>query len=70
MYLDIDSPALGRILCRQARKAADSSPSHRIRFTEMLPRPEECWLRDGDGHRYVSELRIVAVDEAAGARRR
>jgi hypothetical protein len=67
MYLDTDSPALGRILCRQARKAAESSASHRISFTEMLPRPEDCWLHDPDGHRYVSELRIVAIDETASA---
>lgn len=63
MYLDADSPALSRILCRQARKAADASPSNRISFTEMLPGPDECWLHDPEGHRYVSELRIVAVDE-------
>jgi len=63
MYLDIDSPALARILCRQARHAAASSPATPIRFTEMLPTPEQCWLHDPDGHRYVSELRIVAVDQ-------
>lgn len=69
MYLDIDSPALCRILCRQARKAREASPSNRIRFTEMLPGPSECWLHDSDGH-YVSELRIVAVDQAANLSRR
>jgi Lantibiotic dehydratase, N terminus len=62
MYLDIDSPALGRILCRQARQAAADAPDARIRFTEMLPAPEDCWLSDPDGNRYVSELRLVAVD--------
>ncbi len=67
MYLDVESPVLGRILCRQARKAAESSPHDRIRFTEMLPGPHECWLADPDGRRYVSELRVVAVDEAASA---
>jgi hypothetical protein len=67
MYLDVESPALCRILCRQARKAAESSPQARIGFTEMLPGPAQCWLADPDGRRYVSELRIVAVDEAASA---
>jgi hypothetical protein len=62
MYVDTDSPVLGRILCRQARKAAEADPSARIRFSEMLPGPEECWLRDPDGNRYVAELRLVAVD--------
>jgi hypothetical protein len=33
----------------------------------MLPSPDECWLHDPDGHRYVSEMRIVAVDETASA---
>ena len=35
MYLDTDSPVLGRILCRHARHAASESSQHRIRFTEM-----------------------------------
>jgi hypothetical protein len=69
MYLDIDSPTLGRILCRQARKAAEASPASPIHFTEMLPGPDECWLHDPDGRRYVSELRIVAVDQTASTSR-
>jgi hypothetical protein len=28
----------------------------------MLPTAEQCWLRDGEENRYVSELRLVAVD--------
>ena len=39
-----------------------------IRFTEMLPAPEQCWLHDPEGNSYVSELRLVAVDES-GKRR-
>jgi hypothetical protein len=62
MYLDAESEVLARILCRQARQAAAESPAARIRFTEMLPTPETCWLADPDGNRYVSELRLVAVD--------
>ncbi len=62
MYLDTDSPVLARILCRHARHAAAESSQHRIRFTEMLPTPEQTWLSDADGNRYVSELRIVALD--------
>jgi hypothetical protein len=63
MYLDTDSRTLGRILCRQARQAAAEAPAAPIRFTEMLPAPEHCWLGDPDGNRYVSELRIVAVNQ-------
>jgi hypothetical protein len=66
IYVDTESQTLARILCRQARAAAADASDARIRFTEMLPAPEECWLADPDGNRYVSELRFVAVD---GARR-
>lgn len=62
IYLDTDSLILARILCRQARQAATDSPGARIRFTEMLPAPEDCWLTDTAGNRYVSEFRLVAVD--------
>lgn len=64
MYLDAVSPVLGRILLRHARQAAMQSPGARIRFSEMLPTPEQTWLRDPDGNRFVSELRLVAVDAA------
>lgn len=62
MFLDTESPVLGRILCRQARQVADRDPRARIRFSEMLPTPDQCWLRDPNGNRYVTELRFVAVD--------
>jgi len=63
MYLDTESAVLSRILCRQARHARET-PGTRMEFTEMLPGPDECWLSDEDGDRYVSELRMVAVDRA------
>ena len=66
MYLDTESRVLAQILCRHARRAAADAPGSRFRFTEMLPAPDQCWLADGEGNRYVSELRIVAVD---GSRR-
>jgi hypothetical protein len=62
MYLNTQSPVLGRILCRHARQAAAQSPRARIRFSEMLPTPDQTWLADHQGNRYVSELRIVGVD--------
>ena len=61
MYVDVESPALSRILRRHARHLSAKAPEKRIRFTEMLPTPDECWLADPDGNRYASELRIVAV---------
>ena len=62
MYVDVESPALTRILCRHAARAAEQETPAAIRFTEMLPTPEQCWLSDTEGNRYVSELRLVAVD--------
>jgi hypothetical protein len=64
MYLDTESPVLSRILCRQARHARET-PGARIEFTEMLPAPDQCWLADEAGERYVSELRMVAVERAS-----
>ncbi len=64
MYLDVESPALARILCRHARQAAADAPDAPIRFTEMLPTPEQCWLSDAEDNRYVSEMRLVAVDRS------
>ena len=65
MYLNTESPVLARILCRHARHAAAQSSQHRIRFTEMLPTPDQTWLKDPDDNRYVSELRLVALDTRA-----
>ena len=64
MYFDRDSEILGRILCRQARQAAAADPDASIRLSEMLPGPEDCWLHDPDGYKYVAELRLVAVDRS------
>jgi Lantibiotic dehydratase, N terminus len=62
IYIDFASPVLTRILCRQLRRAAADFPGQPVRFTEMLPGPDDCWLADKDGRRYTSELRLVAVD--------
>jgi hypothetical protein len=59
-YLDFESAVLARIFCRQIRRRADS-PGELVAVSEMLPRPEDCWL-ELDGKRYTSELRIAAVD--------
>jgi hypothetical protein len=59
-YLDVESSVLVRIFCRQIRLRADSA-DQLVAVSEMLPRPEDCWL-DLEGERYTSELRIAAVD--------
>lgn len=56
IFVDLESPSLVELLCKQARGAAS------IVVSEMLAAPEECWLEDGEGARYVAELRLLAVD--------
>jgi hypothetical protein len=66
MFVDFESPALVGMLARVVRRTVASpigpgaGPS--LRFTEMLPTPDGCWLHDAAGERYTSELRLVAVD--------
>jgi hypothetical protein len=55
VYVDLDSPLLVRQLTRFAAQ------SEHLKFTEMLPGPEQLWLRVG-GHSYTSELRFAAFD--------
>jgi hypothetical protein len=62
LYIDFDSPVLTRILCRHLHRAAAGASGRPVRFTEMLPGPDDCWLAGQDGRRYTSELRLVAVD--------
>jgi hypothetical protein len=59
-YLDVESPVLARSFCRQIRRRAER-PEQLVAVSEMLPRPEDCWLELG-GERYTSELRMAAVD--------
>jgi hypothetical protein len=70
IYVDFDSPVLTRILCRHLRRAAADFLGQPVRFTEMLPGPDDCWLTEEDGQRYTSELRLVAVDLGRTAGRR
>jgi hypothetical protein len=62
-YVDFDSPIYVNIFARLARKTVDQIGERtRIVVTEMLPGTDQVWLRDKEGNRYTSELRIVAVD--------
>jgi hypothetical protein len=61
VYVDLESNLLTNSLHRMLRRVADRDPAASVRFTEMLPGPDECWL-EHDGARYTSELRLVAVD--------
>ncbi|HEY5168993.1 MAG TPA: lantibiotic dehydratase, partial [Thermoleophilia bacterium] len=65
IYVDLESEVLLRVLARFLKPVAERAPEAPIFFTEMLPDPDECWLRDANG-RYTSELRVVAVRDRIG----
>ena len=56
VYVDWSAPVLVEMLARLSRQAAWLS------LSEMLPGPDELWLRDAAGASYVCELRCIAVD--------
>jgi hypothetical protein len=58
-YLDVIAPTYVETFARTLRKAS------RVTCSEMLPRADQLWLRDGEGNTYTSELRIAAVDPVA-----
>lgn len=60
-YVDLDSAVLVSNLARSWRRET-AGP---VRLQEMLPDPDQLWLRDGDGNPYTTEFRMVAVDSAA-----
>jgi hypothetical protein len=60
-YVDLAAPLTVGNLARYWRRATDGT----VELQEMLPDPDELWLRDPDGRRYTSEFRMVAVDAAA-----
>ena len=63
-YIDLDSPLFVEMLAKIIRQTQTAAIENKlIVVTEMLPSPKQAWLPDADGHRYTSELRIVAVDQ-------
>jgi hypothetical protein len=66
-YADLDSPVYVNILSKAVRRLARHDPDAKLVVSEMLPTPEQTWLIDDEGHRYTSELRLVAVDSVAPA---
>jgi hypothetical protein len=64
-YLDFDSTIYVEMFARMIRRTMEhGTPDAIITASEMLPGPDQNWLRDGAGNAYTSELRIVAVDSA------
>ncbi len=69
-YADLTSPQYAVLLCSMVRTAvAEGGPDVPVVVSELLPGPDQAWVPDAAGRRYVSELRLHIVDgSAAGAR--
>ncbi len=67
-YVDLTSPLYANRLCllvRAAERAAGGAAG--VVVTELLPTPEQAWVPDAHGRRYVSELRLQVRDPAEPA---
>ena len=63
VYVDFSSPLYVELLCKMVRRVfASDHPEKKVELSEMLPTPEQNWLRDASGQKYTSELRIVIAD--------
>jgi surfactin synthase thioesterase subunit len=69
-YADLTSPQYANLLATMVRAAISAGgPDVPMVVSELLPGPEEAWVPDAAGRRYVSELRLHIVDSAeAGTR--
>ncbi|MBK7857203.1 MAG: lantibiotic dehydratase [Archangiaceae bacterium] len=56
LYLDLEAPLCLELLSRLSRA------TEHLTLSEMLPDPDQLWLTDAAGARYVCELRCIAVD--------
>ncbi|HSK03071.1 MAG TPA: lantibiotic dehydratase, partial [Kofleriaceae bacterium] len=59
-FTDLYSVELAEIFALEVGRAES------VQLTEMLPGPDQVWLADPDGGRYVSELRLVLRDDRQG----
>lgn len=66
-YLDLDSPISGDIFARFVRAARKAGSEVRVSISEMAPRLDQIWLRDGKENLYTCELRLAALDEGTWA---
>jgi hypothetical protein len=68
-FVDFRSVVSVNILAKSLRRLqakAATAEGIWVQFSEMLPTSDQLWLTDAAGHRYTSELRIVAVDQRKG----
>ena len=67
-YADLTSSLYATLLCSMMRSAVvDGGPGVPVVVSELLPGPDQAWVPDAAGDRYVGELRLHIVDEAAAA---
>lgn len=64
VYIDFDSPVYVSLFAKFVRRAAAEASV--LTVAEMLPSHDGLWLRDGQGRRFTSELRLAAFDLADG----
>jgi len=65
VFVDLGNPISVNALSRWVR--AHGEEDHLLTMGEMLPDLDQLWLRDADGNRYTSELRVICVDADAAA---
>lgn len=64
-YLHFGSvPLVASFISSVRQQRARSDEDHRIVISECLPRPQESWLMDRQGNRYVSEVRLQIIKES------
>ena len=70
IYADLTSLASIDLICRSLRRSRRTvGPEATVNVVEMLPTPDQAWLTDAQGQHYTAELRMVAVDQLAAARK-
>jgi Lantibiotic dehydratase, N terminus len=70
IYVDLTSPTYVAIMCAAIRGGVareGGGPELGVTISEMLPTPEQAWVPDASGNRYVSELRMLVVDPRPAA---
>jgi hypothetical protein len=67
-YADFDSPVYMDMFAHAVRSSTEGGAADQaIQVSEMLPGPDQNWLRDAEGNAYTSEFRIIAVDLTSSA---
>ena len=62
IYADFESPVSVDAMAKIIRSGTKGDAATPVTVTEMLPDPRQCWLADAQGNRYVSELRVCALN--------